>query len=73
MGPASGTHDLRLGPAGEHPSYDLKRCFELGWKAGFRGPWCIEHAGANTKDLFRELTWIRDQLKKWTREAAAGR
>ena len=63
----------RLGPGGEHPSYDLKRCFELGWKAGFRGPWCIEHAGANTKDLFCELTWIRDQLKNWIREAAAGR
>ena len=59
----------RLGPAGEHPGYDLKRGFELGWKAGFRGPWCIEHGGADTKALFRELIWIRDELKKWMGEA----
>jgi len=59
----------RLGPKGEHPAYDLRRGFELGWQAGFRGPWCIEHNGETTKDLFRELAWIRDQLKLWMREA----
>ena len=58
----------KLGPNGEHKAYDLRRCFELGWRAGFRGPWCIEHAGENTKELFRELRWIRDQLKSWMRE-----
>lgn len=57
----------RLGPNGEHTAYDLKRCFDLGWQAGFRGPWVIEHAGDNTKELFRELVWIRDQLKRWMR------
>jgi hypothetical protein len=57
----------RLGPGGEHKAYDLRRCFELGWRAGFRGPWCIEHAGENTGELFRELCWIRDQLKSWMR------
>jgi hypothetical protein len=59
----------RLGPNGEHPSYDLRRCFEIGWQAGFRGPWCIEHGGAPTAKLFRELRWIRDQLETWMRES----
>ena len=63
----------KLGPAGEHAAYDLRRCFELGWQAGFRGPWCIEHGGGNTQELFRELRWIRDQLKQWMREAGAAR
>ncbi|MBL9198858.1 MAG: TIM barrel protein [Opitutaceae bacterium] len=61
----------RLGPNGVHAAYDLKRCFDLGWQAGFRGPWVIEHAGENTRELFRELLWIRDQLKAWI--SAAGR
>ncbi len=30
-----------LGPRGEHTLYDLKRCFTIGWQAGFRGPWCL--------------------------------
>jgi hypothetical protein len=61
----------KIGPHGEHPAYDLKHCFDLGWQAGFRGPWCIEHAGDKTDDLFRELRQIRDLLKGWIREAAA--
>ncbi|MSU48421.1 MAG: hypothetical protein EXS37_04895 [Opitutus sp.] len=61
----------KIGPNGEHTAYDLKHCFDLGWQAGFRGPWVLEHAGENTKELFRELTWVRDQLKTWMREAAA--
>src|SRR3954470_10361842 len=35
----------KLGPAGEHAAYNLKHCFDLGWQAGFRGPWCLEHGG----------------------------
>ena len=27
----------QLGPNGEHELYDLKRCFSIGWQAGFRG------------------------------------
>ena len=34
---------MQLGPDGEHAAYDLKRCFQIGWDAGFRGPWCLEH------------------------------
>ena len=28
----------KLGPKGEHEQYDLKRCFDIGWKTGFSGP-----------------------------------
>ncbi len=59
----------KLGPAGEHKAYDLKHCFDLGWQAGFRGPWVLEHADENTKDLIRDLTRVRDQLKQWIRDA----
>jgi hypothetical protein len=54
-----------LGPGGEHPLYDLKRCFTLGWNAGFRGPWCLEHAHADQSRLFRELALLRDSLRTW--------
>lgn len=60
----------KLGPGGEHKSYDLKRCFDIGWKSGFRGPWCIEHANDNTAALFKELRWIKSQIEAWTREAS---
>ena len=60
----------KLGSNGEHKPYDLKHCFDLGWQAGFRGPWCLEHADENTKDLIRDLTRVRDLLKQWMREAA---
>jgi hypothetical protein len=60
-----------LGPGGEHPLYDLRRCFEIGWKAGFRGPWCLEHAHADRKTLVRELCLLRDMLRGWMKEARA--
>ncbi|MCA9015634.1 MAG: TIM barrel protein [Planctomycetaceae bacterium] len=59
-----------LGPQGEHPLYDLKRCFEIGWNAGFRGPWCFEHANKDRKQLFRELVLLREMLQGWMKEAA---
>ncbi|GAB4139205.1 MAG: hypothetical protein Tsb009_07970 [Planctomycetaceae bacterium] len=55
----------QLGPKGEHKLYDLKRCFEIGWQAGFRGPWCLEHANRNRKTLFRELAMLRDMIRGW--------
>lgn len=55
----------QLGPNGEHPLYDLKRCFQTGWDTGFRGPWCLEHAHADRKQLFRDLTKLRDMLRGW--------
>lgn len=59
-----------LGPQGEHALYDLKRCFEIGWNAGFRGPWCFEHANKDRKTLFRELVLLRDMLQGSMKEAA---
>jgi hypothetical protein len=58
----------KLGPEGEHPSWDLKRCFTIGWDSGFRGPWCLEHAGTDRKTLFRELALLRDSLRRWMAE-----
>lgn len=57
-----------LGLKGEHPLYDLKRCFEIGWTAGFRGPWCLEHANKNREKLFKELVLLRDLLRGWIKE-----
>jgi hypothetical protein len=54
-----------LGPAGEHDAYDLKRCFDLGWDAGFRGPWCFEHAHENLPQLYANLRLLRDRLRQW--------
>ena len=54
-----------LGPDGEHSKYDLRRCFEIGWEAGFRGPWCLEHAHRDRQTLFRDLGLSRDQLRGW--------
>ncbi|QDT93119.1 sugar phosphate isomerase/epimerase family protein [Gimesia algae] len=60
----------QIGPKGEHPRYDLKRCFEIGWKAGFQGPWCFEHANPDRKALFKELLLLRETLQTWMKEAA---
>ena len=58
-----------LSPTGEHSLYDLKRCFTVGHEAGFRGPWCLEHANPNRDALFRELAMLRDMLRTWMKEA----
>lgn len=58
-----------LGRTGEHSLYDLKRCFQVGHAAGFRGPWCLEHANSNRSTLFRELAMLRDMLRNWINEA----
>ena len=59
-----------LGPNGEHPDYDLRRCFQVGWDCGFRGPWCIEHANPDRSRLIRELVQIRDMLQGWIKNQA---
>jgi sugar phosphate isomerase/epimerase len=69
--PHAATCDFKardLGPGGEHPLYDLKRCFTIGWDAGFRGPWCLEHGHADEKTLFKNLRMLRDQLRQWIAE-----
>ena len=70
--PLAVTCDFKVGalsPGFEYPAYDLRRCFETGWKAGFRGPWCIEHGNGNTARLFTELRWIKGQLETWMKES----
>lgn len=59
---------LALGADGTHAAYDLKRCFTIGWDAGFRGPWCLEHSHADLKTLLRELGLLRDLLRRWMAE-----
>jgi len=56
---------------GSHAAYDLKRCFDIGWKAGFRGPWCFEHAHTDLTAQFRDFALLRDQLRRWI--AASGK
>ena len=60
----------KLGASGEHAAYDLQKCFQIGWDAGFRGPWCLEHANGDRKQLFRELGVLRDMLRKWIAASA---
>jgi hypothetical protein len=70
--PLAGTCDFKartLSKTGEHKLYDLKRCFSIGHAAGFRGPWCLEHANPDRDVLFRELTMLRGMLHRWTKEA----
>jgi hypothetical protein len=58
-----------LEPDGGHKPYDLQRCFQIGWDAGFRGPWCIEHNHSDYRQLLREMAVLRDRLHEWTRLA----
>lgn len=60
---------FELEPDGTHRAYDLKRCFQVGWDAGFRGPWCIEHFHEDFPRCRRELALLRDQLRGWMRAA----
>ncbi len=59
-----------LGPNGEHDAYDLKRCFDIGWDAGFRGPWCFEYGHADRATAFRGIAFLRDSVRKWMEESA---
>jgi hypothetical protein len=54
-----------MGADGSHAEYDLQRCFKIGWNAGFRGPWCIEHAHTDLPALYKEMGMLRDELRKW--------
>lgn len=60
---------LTLDADGTHKAYDLKRCFQIGWEAGFRGPWCIEHFHTDYRQLLREMALLRDRLREWMRAA----
>jgi hypothetical protein len=60
---------LALEPDGTHKAYDLQRCFQIGWDAGFRGPWCFEHFHTDLDQLFRDLALLRDRLRGWMQAA----
>lgn len=57
----------QMSASGEHPLYDLKRCFQIGWDAGFRGPWALEHGHSDTKTFFRDLGLLRDMIREGLR------
>ena len=54
-----------LGPHGEHDAYNLRRCFEIGWEAGFRGPWCFEYGHADFGKAKEGVAFLRDSLREW--------
>ncbi|MDP6445356.1 MAG: TIM barrel protein [Pirellulaceae bacterium] len=54
---------------GRHKKYDIRRCFDIAWRAGFRGPWAIEHWNEDTKAFARETVFLRDQLRQWMSES----
>ncbi len=62
---------FQLEPDGSHPKYDLKLCFDTGWDAGFRGPWCIEHFHENLPGLLAGFAAVRDKLRGWIAEREA--
>ncbi len=69
--PLAATCDFKfmaLAADGSHAAYDLKRCFEIGWDAGFRGPWCFEHTHADLAAQRRDFEFMRDRLKAWMAE-----
>jgi hypothetical protein len=53
---------------GSHPRYDLERCFQVGWDAGFRGPWCIEHFNKTLPGLLAGFCEVRDRINRWIAE-----
>ncbi len=58
---------LALDAHRHHAAYDLQRCFQIGWDAGFRGPWCFEHFHNSLTELLSELVYLRDLLTSWIR------
>jgi hypothetical protein len=69
--PLAATCDFKakkFDPDGEHREYDLKRCFQIGWNAGFRGPWCLEILEPDRATLFKQLVLVRDLLKTWMKD-----
>jgi len=62
-----------MGEDGSHADYDLEKCFNIAWAAGFRGPWAIEHGHADRERCFREIGLVRDWLREWTKSAKMGR
>ena len=61
---------LQLDADGGHAAYDLKKCFDIAWRAGFRGPWCLEHFHERLGPLWDEMRLLRDRLRSWMAAAS---
>ena len=59
---------FELDERGAHKRYDLRRCFDIGWEAGFRGPWCLEHFNKDLEVALHELELLRKMLHEWMRD-----
>lgn len=55
---------------GHHAAYDLRKCFQIGWDAGFRGPWCFEHFNTSLPDVLKEMVLLRKILEAWVQEVS---
>ncbi len=60
---------FELDAQGEHARYDLRRCFDIGWQAGFRGPWCFEHFHTDLQPLLKEMLLMKGRLQEWRKAA----
>jgi sugar phosphate isomerase/epimerase len=56
---------FELGENDEHRRYDLQRCFQIGWDAGFRGPWCFEHFNKSLDGLLQGMIRLRQMIQRW--------
>ena len=54
---------------GSHAAYELKKCFDIAWAAGFRGPWAFEHGHVDRARCFREIGMLRDWMREWMKAA----
>jgi hypothetical protein len=54
---------------GSHAAYDLKKCFDIAWAAGFRGPWAFEHGHTDRARCFLEIGLLRDWMREWMKAA----
>ena len=69
--PLAATSDFKafqLEPDLSHPKYNLEKCFAVGWDAGFRGPWCIEHFHENLPGLLEGFAHVAGLLRNWIAE-----
>lgn len=57
----------------QHEKYDIKRCFDIACKSGFRGPWALEHWNTDTRKFAAEIRFLRDQLASWIKVASGRR
>ena len=52
-----------------HARYDLKKCFDIGHSAGYRGPWIIELMQDDAK-FAASARYVRDLLAGWIKQSS---